>query len=119
MDIPNLVECGLDGLKERIDGPKENQNTDADEYTALRCVQIALYHLHDRRYEVGLTEERFIQLVLNDICYAEALRDGYNHSQNRYDGEDKRVGECFGFVVQVLARKSPCDQHDRTNDNIA
>ena len=55
MDIPNLVECGLDGLKERIDGPKENQNTDANEYTALGCVQIALYHLHDCRYEVGLT----------------------------------------------------------------
>ena len=112
MHVPNLIERTFHGLKERIHRPKEDQDTDADEQSVLRCLQIALHHLHDGRYQVRLAQEGMVQLRLDHIGDTEAFRYGDDHRQDRYDGEDKRVGEALRFVVEVLARETACHQDD-------
>ena len=42
--IPYHVKGGLHGLKERINRPKKNQNTDSDEHTALCGLQVSVNH---------------------------------------------------------------------------
>ena len=59
-----------------------------------------------------------LSCCLNHIRHTETFRYGYNHRQDRDDGEDKGVGEGFGFVVEVLAGETAYDQHDRTDDDI-
>ena len=118
LDVPDVVESGLHRLEERIDGPKEDDDTDTDEQAALRRFQVALHHRHDRWYQVRLAEERGVQMLLDDVHYAETFGYCHDHGQDGHDGKDERVGEGLGGVVEVLAGETACHEHDRTDNAV-
>jgi hypothetical protein len=53
-DVPDAVESALYRLKERVNRPKENDQADTDEESALCSVQVPLHHRHDGRHHVRL-----------------------------------------------------------------